>query len=103
MHALARDLRYAVRSLRSSPALTIVAALALTLGIGLTTTVFSIAYAALMRGLPYPGGDRVAFVQEANPGRGIRNLSLSIHDFAEIRGAQRSFSTLAAASILSAS
>src|SRR3982751_389665 len=96
MHAIVRDLRYAFRSLRNSPALTLVAALALTLGIGLTTTVFSIVYAALMRGLPYPGGDRVAFVREANPGRDSRNQSLSIHDFTDFRGEQRSFSSLAA-------
>ena len=68
----------------------------LSLGIGLTTTVFSIVYAALMRGLPYPGAERVAFVQEANPGRDIRNQSLSIHDYTDFRDEQRSFSSLAA-------
>ena len=79
MPSFARDLRYASRSLRNSPALTIVAALALTVGIGLTTTVFSIVYAALMRGLPYPGAERVAFVQRANPSRDFKRMSVPIH------------------------
>ena len=96
MPALARDLRYATRSLRRSPSLTIVAALALTLGIGLTTTVFSIVYAALMRGLPYDGADRIAFVQRANPGRDFDDLPVTIHDYVDYRAQQRSFESLAA-------
>ena len=96
MPALARDLRYATRSLRRSPSLTIVAALALTLGIGLTTTVFSIVYAALMRGLPYAGAERIAFVQRANPGRDFDDMPVTIHDFVDYRQQQRSFESLAA-------
>ena len=57
MQGLLRDIRYGIRSLLKSPGLTIVATLALTLGIGLTTTMFSIVYGALMKGLPYPDGD----------------------------------------------
>src|ERR1700733_12951101 len=48
MHALLRDIRSGIRSLLKSPGLTVVAVLALTLGIGLTTTMFSIVYGALM-------------------------------------------------------
>ena len=96
MPAISRDLRYAARSLRNSPGLTIVAALALTLGIGLTTTVFSIVYAALMKGLPYEGADRIAYVQRANPSRDVRDMGMSIHDFADYRARQRSFTSLAA-------
>ena len=59
MHALLRDVRYGIRSLLKAPGLTVVAMLALTLGIGLTTTMFSIVYGALMKGLPYPDGDRI--------------------------------------------
>ena len=95
MPSLSRDLRYAVRSLRNSPTLTLVAALALTLGIGLTTTVFSIVYAALMKGLPYEGADRIAYVQRANPSRDFRNMPMPIHDFVDYRAQQRSFSEFA--------
>lgn len=95
MPAISRDLRYAARSLRNSPGLTLVAVLALTLGIGLTTTVFSIVYAALMRGLPYEGAERIAYVQRANPSRDVRDMGMSIHDFVDYRAQQRSFTSLA--------
>ncbi|MDB4877743.1 MAG: hypothetical protein JWM41_4189 [Gemmatimonadetes bacterium] len=96
MHALLRDVRYGIRSLLKSPGLSIVAVLALTLGIGLTTTMFSIVYGALMKGLPYPDGDRIMVVQRANPGRGIQQQELPIQDYADFKAQQRSFGELAA-------
>src|SRR6266576_6585265 len=97
MQALLRDVRYGLRTLVKSPALTIIATLALTLGIGLTTTMFSIVYGALMKGLPYPDGDRVVVVTRSNPTRGIDRQSLPIQDFFDFRAQQRSFTGLAAA------
>jgi FtsX-like permease family protein/MacB-like protein len=96
MQSLVRDIRYGLRSLLKSPGLTIVATLALTLGIGLTTTAFSIVYGAMLRGLRYPGGDRIVLITRANPARGIRNANLPIQDFVDYRAQQRSFSQLAA-------
>ena len=96
MRALLRDVRYGIRSLVKSPSLTIVATLALTLGIGLTTTMFSIVYGALMKGLPYPGGDRIMSVQRNNPARGIDRQSLPIQDFVDYRAQQRTFVDLGA-------
>jgi len=96
MQGLLRDIRYGIRSLLKSPGLTIVATLALTLGIGLTTTMFSIVYGALMKGLPYPDGDRVLMVQRANPARDIRQSSLPIQDYYDFRKQQQSFTDLAA-------
>jgi predicted permease len=95
MPALPRELRHAARSLRNTPTFTAVAVLALTVGIGLTTTVFSIVYAALMRGLPYEGADRIAFVQRTNPSRDERQMPVPIHDFVDYRARQRSFESLA--------
>jgi putative ABC transport system permease protein len=96
MQALLRDVRYGLRTLVKSPALAIVATLALTLGIGLTTTMFSIVYGALMKGLPYPDGDRIVIVTRSNPSRGIERQGLSIQDFFDFKGQQRSFVDLAA-------
>jgi predicted permease len=52
MDTLSQDLRYAVRLLRRSPGFTAVAALTIALGIGPTTTIFSIANSLLMRTPP---------------------------------------------------
>ena len=57
-----RVMVYGVRTLLKSPGLAFVATLALTLGIGLTTTMFSIVYGAMMKGLPYPDGDKIMVV-----------------------------------------
>jgi predicted permease len=96
MQSLLRDVRYGVRSLLKSPGVAIVATLALTLGIGLTTTMFSIVYGALMKGLPYPDGDRVMTVTRANPVRGIQSSSIPIQDYFDFKKEQHTLNDLAA-------
>jgi ABC-type lipoprotein release transport system permease subunit len=96
MHGLLRDVRYGIRTLLKSPALTIVAVVALTLGIGLTTTMFSIVYGAMMKGLPYPDGDRIIVVSRANPARGIQRQPLPIQDYFDYKAQQHNLVDLAA-------
>ncbi|HEY2017569.1 MAG TPA: ABC transporter permease [Bryobacteraceae bacterium] len=57
-----QQLRYAVRALRRNPAFTLPAVLALTLGIGAVTIIFSLVDAVLLRPLPYPDSDRLVSV-----------------------------------------
>jgi len=96
MHALLRDIRLGLRTLRKSPGMAAVSILALTFGIGLTTMMFSIVYGALWRGLPFEGGDRVVVVSRSNQARGIERQSLPIHDFVDVREQQRSFAEFGA-------
>ena len=59
MHTLIQDLRYSLRQLIRSPGFALTAILSLALGIGATTAVFSVIYAALMNPYPYPAAGRI--------------------------------------------
>ena len=73
-----------------------VAILALALGIGLTTTMFSIVYGVLLKGMPFPDADRLAAVARQSPSRGNGFMSTPVHDFYDYRAQQQSFTGIAA-------
>jgi len=62
-----QDLRFGVRVLSRSPGFTAVAVLTLALGIGASTSVFSLINAVLIRSLPYPHTDRLVYLWSPNP------------------------------------
>ncbi len=59
MQAVIQDLRFAARQLVKSPGFAVTAILSLALGIGATTAVFSVIYAALINPFPYRAADRI--------------------------------------------
>jgi putative ABC transport system permease protein len=63
---MTQDVRYGLKLLAKNPTFTIAAVLTLALGIGATSAIFSVMNAAMLRPLPFPDPDRVAFVQETN-------------------------------------
>ena len=65
---LVQDVRYAARLLRRQPGYAAVAVLTMALGIGATTTLFSVAYGVLARPLPWPEADRLVRVSESRKG-----------------------------------
>jgi putative ABC transport system permease protein len=90
---IARDLRYAVRQLRSAPMFTAVAVLTLALGIGANTAVFSLVNGVLLRPLPYHDPSRLTIVWEKNDDGTPENVGYAT--YVEWRAQSQSFSELA--------
>jgi putative ABC transport system permease protein len=94
MSTLAQHLRFGFRLLRKNPWLTVVAVLALGMGIGLTAMMYSIVYGALLRGLPFEDADRIYHVHRTDPSQGVTLMSGPLHDFLDWREQQRAFEEL---------
>lgn len=91
MQTMLQDVRYGWRMLRRSPTFTVVAILALALGIGATTTIFSIVYGVLLRPLPYPGDDRIAVVFNHFVPQNTEHGTLSIADYLDWKKSNHAF------------
>ena len=89
---LFHDLRYAVRLLIKDRWFTVVAAVALALGIGVNNTVFTLVNAVLLRGLPFDNADQIIAIGMTDA-RG-RQLGVSRLDFTDWRDSSRSFTGL---------
>lgn len=98
--ALVRDLRYAARVLRRTPAFTAVVVLTIGLGIGANTAFYSVVNAVLVRPLGYADSDRLVSVSEGFPDARIDRLPFSALDFDDLRAQQQSFESVGAFRIL---
>jgi putative ABC transport system permease protein len=96
MDHLLQDIRFGWRLLWRSPGFTVAAVLALALGIGATTAVFSVLDRVVLRPLPYPDPDRLAMVWEANDGTGLTHERISPVNFGDYRGLSQVFEDAAA-------
>ena len=94
METLVQDIRYGIRMLLKSPGVSIVATVALALGIGANTAIFSVVNGVLLRPLPYPDSDSLMAVFESVQQRG-RN-SYSYPNFFDLREQNQVFERLAA-------
>ena len=95
MDSVLKDVRFALRGLRRAPGFTAAIVLTLALGIGASSSIFSIVRGVLLRPLPYADPDRLARVWEVSP-RGDDHNVVSIGNFASWRDQAKSFSTMGA-------
>src|SRR3712207_4434990 len=93
MTTLLADLRYALRMLLKAPGFTIIAVVALALGIGANTAIFSVVNAVLLQPLPYPEPDNLILVRERTPT--FPSGSVAYPNYLDWREGQRSFTDIA--------
>ncbi len=103
MDTVIQDLRYAGRGVLRSPGFAALTVLCLALGVGINSTVFSIADSVSLRPLPFEQAERLAVLYSTQvPGAGDRSR-VSYQDFRDWQAQTRSFAGLAAYSYRSLS
>lgn len=99
MSNILQDVRFGLRMLLRSRGLAFVAILALALGIGANTAIFSVVNAILVRPLPYPAPNQLVWFWESQPN--LTQAPFSAADFLDFQSQNRSFAQLAAVHRLS--
>ncbi len=94
MGTLLQDVRYGMRMLWKTPGVTAIAVLALALGIGANTAIFSVVNAVLLRPLPYKDADRLVAMSEDSPQ--VPQMSVSYPNFIDWREQNKVFESISA-------
>jgi len=94
--SLRQDIRYALRTLTKNRGFTAVAVLTLALGIGANSAIFSVIDGLLLRPPRFEHLNRLVFMWETNPGRGLRDIPVSQDNFEDWRAQSRSLDRVAA-------
>ena len=97
MDSLFKDIRYGLRSLLKRPSFTAIAVVIVALGIGATTTIFSVVDALLLRPLPYPDAGQLVLLREVDA-KG-NQMALAAPNFEDVQTSSQSFAALAISSV----
>lgn len=95
METFWQDLRYGIRMLLKAPSVSIVATIALALGIGANTAIFSVVNAVLLRPLPFHNSEQLMNVWETDTVRGSQRGAASYPNFVDWRDQSHSFEYMA--------
>src|SRR4051812_18054162 len=96
MGTLWQDISFGLRMMAKKPGFTFIGVLALALGIGANTAIFSVVNAVLLRPLPYQHSERLVWIWETNPGADIKQETASMPNFNDWRTQSQSFEEMAA-------
>jgi putative ABC transport system permease protein len=96
METLLKDLQYAFRVLAKRPGFTAVAVVALALGIGANTAIFSVVNSVLLNPLPFEESERLMVVRQTNLARGMPDMGVSLPDFRAWRESNQVFEHMTA-------
>jgi putative ABC transport system permease protein len=91
---LRQDLRVSWRQYRKRPGFAVIAVVTLALGIGASTTLFSVVNGVLLDPLPYPHSERLVYVGSTRPGRGPGGTTAP--EFGALKGETRTLERYAA-------
>jgi putative ABC transport system permease protein len=89
------DIRFGVRMLLKSPTMTFIALLALTLGIGANTAIFSVVNAVLLRSFPYADAERLVLVWEKKQGGRTDQNVINLGNFSDWKEQNQVFTDMA--------
>ena len=81
MNSIIKDIRFALRGLMKHPGFAAIAVITLALGIGGSTSIFTVVDAALLRGLPYKSPDRLYHIWENTPKKEFPKREFSYPDY----------------------
>ncbi len=95
MNLLPNQLRFSLRMLRKNPASSLIAIIAIALGITLTATVFAIMDGIFLRGLPFAEAHELMHLERNDLESGIQSMEVTIHDLTDWQAQQQSFTGLA--------
>src|SRR5262249_34556313 len=96
MDGIVQDARFGIRTLLRNPGFTVIAVIALALGIGANAAIFSVVNSVLLRPLPYANTDRLALVYETEEHGKTTRHEVSFPNYSDWCKQSKSFEQLAA-------
>src|SRR5262249_54680391 len=95
MNAILLDFRQAIRNMRKNPGTTFLAVLMLAVGIGATSTIFSVFYSVLLEPLPFPEPSRLVQLWESRTQNDWQQATFTEANFWDVQARNRTFAGIA--------